>query len=157
MSYLPSWHCICSRMRLQHSIRSLCRKWACRIIQFFKQGNRIWLVEVKNHIVGSIAIVGRSRQEAQLRWFFVHPSYRGHGIGRKLLREALHFSKRRKYKTIFLWTTSELDAADISTWMLGSREQTRRSTGSGEKQSERRDTISGYEITALYQQSARQF
>jgi len=83
-----------------------------KFTQFFKQGkDRIWLVEVKNHIVGSIAIVGRSRQQAQLRWFFVHPDHRGRGIGRKLLTEALRFSKRRKYKTIFLWTTSELDTA----------------------------------------------
>jgi len=81
-------------------------------IRSFKQKkDRIWLVEDKDHIVGSIAIFGRSRLEAQLRWFFVHPNYRGHGIGRKLLREALRFARERKYKTIFLWTTSELDAA----------------------------------------------
>jgi ribosomal protein S18 acetylase RimI-like enzyme len=86
-------------------------------IRLFKQEkaergkDRIWLVEAKNHIIGSIAIVGRSTQEAQLRWFFVHPDYRGRGIGRRLLTEALHFSRRRRYKTIFLWTTSELDAA----------------------------------------------
>ncbi len=70
----------------------------------------IWLAEVKHHIVGSVAIVGRSKLKAQLRWFFVHPGYRGHGIGRRLLKEALRFSKRRKYRTVFLWTTSELDA-----------------------------------------------
>jgi ribosomal protein S18 acetylase RimI-like enzyme len=78
---------------------------------FDPKKDRIWFVEAKNRIVGSIAIVERSRRRAQLRWFFIHPNYRGHGMGRTLLREALQFSRIRKYKTIFLWTTSELDTA----------------------------------------------
>jgi len=78
---------------------------------FNQKKDGIWLAEACDHIVGSIAMVGRSRQEAQLRWFFVHPNYRKHGIGRKLLKEALRFSRKCKYKTIFLWTTSELAAA----------------------------------------------
>jgi len=78
---------------------------------FNPKRDRIWLAEAKHHIIGSVAIVGRSKLRAQLRWFFVHPDYRGHGIGRKLLKEGLQFSKRRRYKTVFLWTTSELDAA----------------------------------------------
>lgn len=69
------------------------------------------LVEISDQIIGFIAIVGHSKLEAQLRWFFVHPDYRRLGIGRKLLKEALEFSKRCKYRTIFLWTTSELNTA----------------------------------------------
>jgi GNAT superfamily N-acetyltransferase len=81
-------------------------------IQSFKpKKDRIWFAEAKHRIVGSIAIVGRSERQAQLRWFFVQPEYRRYGIGKKLLKEALRFSERAKYKTIFLWTTSELDAA----------------------------------------------
>jgi len=81
-------------------------------IQSFKQKkDRIWMAQADDRIVGSIALVARSKLEAQLRWFFVHPDYRGYGMGRKLLKEALRFSKRQKYKTVFLWTTSELDSA----------------------------------------------
>lgn len=81
-------------------------------IQSFKhKRDRIWLADANQRIIGSIAIVGRSPREAQLRWFLVHPDYRGEGIGKRLLKEALRFCKRRKYNAIFLWTTSELDAA----------------------------------------------
>ena len=81
-------------------------------VESFKSSrDRIWIAERNDRIIGSIAIVGRSKLNAQLRWFFVHPGYRVYGIGRKLLREALGFSKRRKYNRVFLWTTRELYAA----------------------------------------------
>jgi N-acetylglutamate synthase-like GNAT family acetyltransferase len=77
--------------------------------QSYRSGeDQMWLAEIKGRIIGSIAIAGHSRETAQLRWFLVHPDYRGLGIGKDLLKEALQFCKERKYKTIFLWTTSEL-------------------------------------------------
>jgi len=77
---------------------------------FKPERDRIWIAERNDRIIGSIAIVGRPRL-AQLRWFFVHPGYRRYGIGKKLLKEALEFSRRRKFETVFLWTTYELDVA----------------------------------------------
>lgn len=73
--------------------------------------DRIWLAEINDQIVGSVAIVRTSKIEAQLRWFLVHPDYRGLGIGKNLILEAINFCKERKYKNVFLWTTSELTAA----------------------------------------------
>lgn len=75
---------------------------------FSPHEDRIWLAEANGRIIGSIAIVGHSKVEAQLRWFLVHPDYRGLDIGKELLKVALQFCRERKYKTIFLWTTSEL-------------------------------------------------
>jgi len=81
-------------------------------IKLFKpEKDRIWLAEADNRIVGSIAIVGRAGLRAQLRWFLVDPEFQGQGIGRRLLKEALRFSKRHGYKSVFLWTVSELDVA----------------------------------------------
>ena len=81
------------------------------IRSFNPDKDRIWLAERNDQIVGSIAIVGHSKIEAQLRWFFVHPKYRGLGMGRRLLNQALHFCKEQKYRAVFLWTTSELNTA----------------------------------------------
>ena len=81
------------------------------IKSFRPKRDRIWLAEVDSRIVGSIAIVGRTGLRAQLRWFLVHPKFQGQGIGRRLLKEALRFSKRQGYKSVFLWTVSKLDVA----------------------------------------------
>ena len=62
-------------------------------------------------INGSIAIVEASNQEAQLRWFILHPSLRGKGIGRKLVTEALGFCRECGYSKVFLLTEGALQAA----------------------------------------------
>jgi N-acetylglutamate synthase-like GNAT family acetyltransferase len=66
------------------------------------------VAETNGRIIGSIAIAGHSKVDTQLRWFLVHPVYRGLDIGKELIKNALQFCKKCKYKTIFLWTTSEL-------------------------------------------------
>jgi N-acetylglutamate synthase-like GNAT family acetyltransferase len=85
------------------------------LIEFVKSFNpyrdRIWLAESGGNIVGSIAIVRTSKVETQLRWYLVHPDYRGIGLGNILLQEALKFCRERKYNSVFLWTTSELNSA----------------------------------------------
>jgi hypothetical protein len=41
----------------------------------------LWIAELGDSLVGSIAIVGTSEQEAPLRWFLVDPSAPGAGAG----------------------------------------------------------------------------
>jgi GNAT superfamily N-acetyltransferase len=72
---------------------------------------RFWAVEKDREVIGSIAIVNRSPNDAQLRWFLIHPHFRGQGFGRYLLEEALRFCKERGYGKIFLWTLQNLTAA----------------------------------------------
>jgi len=69
------------------------------------------VAELAGRIAGAIAIVGQPDQTAQLRWFLVHPEARGHALGRRLLKEAVDFCRQRKYKSVFLWTISELKTA----------------------------------------------
>ncbi|MEW6182917.1 MAG: GNAT family N-acetyltransferase [Bacillota bacterium] len=78
----------------------------------FKEGkDQLWVAEADGQVAASIAVFGRSESEAQLRWFIVHPAYRGLGMGKALLKEALEFAKRCAYTTVFLWTLGHLDAA----------------------------------------------
>ena len=72
---------------------------------------RLWIAEQDGCIVGCIAIVSCSPEVAQLRFFLVDPSARGHGLGKQLLAEAVAFARAQGYRSIILWTVSALVAA----------------------------------------------
>lgn len=72
---------------------------------------RIWIVEKDGAVAGSIGIVEAAPESAQLRWFLLHPDLRGHGLGRRLIEQALQFCRDSHYSLVHLWTTSELRAA----------------------------------------------
>jgi GNAT superfamily N-acetyltransferase len=77
----------------------------------------LWIAEIDGKTIGSIGIVPDSKSEAQLRWFLVHPDHRGRGLGRELLNKALQFSRNRGFKSVFLWTVSDLKiAAHLYQW-----------------------------------------
>ncbi len=73
--------------------------------------DRLWIAEAGQQIAGCIGIVGHSEAEAQLRWFLVLPAYRAQGLGRRLINEAIQFCREGGFKSVFLWTTSDLKAA----------------------------------------------
>ena len=76
-----------------------------------QERQRLWIAEIDGNIIGTIAIVGASEREAQLRWLIVHPDSRGLGMGRALVEKAVDFCRDRGYKSIILWTVSALTAA----------------------------------------------
>ena len=71
---------------------------------------RIWIAERGSALVGCIAIVQESPTTARVRWFIVTPEARG-GLGRRLLRESLMFSRACGYERVMLSTVKGLDAA----------------------------------------------
>jgi GNAT superfamily N-acetyltransferase len=72
---------------------------------------RIWLVDSGRDLMGSLAIVKHNEREAQLRWYLLHPSLRGKGLGKRLVEESVTFCREHGYRKIFLWTVSSLLAA----------------------------------------------
>ena len=72
---------------------------------------RIWIVEKLGQVMGSVAIVQFSENQAQLRWLILHPEVRGRGIGKKLVEEAVDFCRASGYASVFLWTIDFLGAA----------------------------------------------
>ena len=74
-------------------------------------GSSLWLAEEGGRLVGMIAIAKRSEAVAQLRWFLLHPQWRGKGLGKFLLQQALDFCRNWGYQRVFLWTTRDLEAA----------------------------------------------
>jgi GNAT superfamily N-acetyltransferase len=87
---------------------------AAPLAEFVMRGSpreRLWLAEHDGEVVGSIAIVAESEPVAQLRWFLVAPEARGTGLGRRLIQEAMAFSRDAGYECVILWTISALHAA----------------------------------------------
>jgi len=79
--------------------------------QYSPEKDRLWMAEYNNQIIGCIAIVHQSEHEAQLRWFLSDPSFRGLGIGKKLLNDAIAFCREKRYKNVFLLTTDKQERA----------------------------------------------
>jgi len=72
---------------------------------------KIWVAEAYGEIVGFVAIVKTAEKTAQLRWFLIEPEFRGKGLGRCLMTEAISYCREQNIDHVFLWTFSELDAA----------------------------------------------
>jgi N-acetylglutamate synthase-like GNAT family acetyltransferase len=82
--------------------------------EFVRSANerqRLWIAERDGRIIGCIAIVAAAPRTAQLRWFLVDPRARGAGLGKRLLAEAVDFSRECGYAQVMLWTESALTAA----------------------------------------------
>jgi N-acetylglutamate synthase-like GNAT family acetyltransferase len=73
--------------------------------------DRLWVAEIDGRIVGSIGIIGREDNAAQLRCLLIAPEGRGIGLGRRLLEAALAFCRAVGYDSVFLWTVQGLLAA----------------------------------------------
>lgn len=90
-------------------------KVATELSEFLRRFNEardgFWVASVENKIVGSIAIDGihHDSHGAHLRWFILAPEIQGHGIGNRLLREAVELCRKNKYRRIYLWTFTGLD------------------------------------------------
>jgi len=72
---------------------------------------RCWMAVRHGEIVGSVFVVRKSKTVAQLRMLYVEPSARGLGIGKRLVREVIEFSRRTGYRKIVLWTNNVLVSA----------------------------------------------
>jgi DNA-binding MarR family transcriptional regulator/ribosomal protein S18 acetylase RimI-like enzyme len=74
----------------------------------------LWIAEQGREVAGSVFVLpaaGESEGTAQLRMLYVEPAFRGRGIGKRLVDEAVRFSRASGYRRIILWTQDCLVSA----------------------------------------------
>lgn len=74
----------------------------------------LWVAEQGGEIAGSVFIQPAATDPAataQLRMLYVEPMFRGQGIGKRLVDEAVRFSVTSGYRRIILWTQDCLTSA----------------------------------------------
>jgi DNA-binding MarR family transcriptional regulator/N-acetylglutamate synthase-like GNAT family acetyltransferase len=89
-------------------VAEICAKF---LREYMPAKERCWIAELGGIPVGTIMLVRGSDEIAKLRLLLVEDSARGHGVGRLLVRECVEFARRAGYRSITLWTQSDLFAA----------------------------------------------
>jgi len=89
----------------------VCKSFYDFLENYSTEKDRFWFAEVDGKMIGAIAVTGHSAKKGQLRWFILHPEFRGIGLGRTLLREAMQYCKEKGYQHVFLVTTEDQKTA----------------------------------------------
>ena len=79
--------------------------------QYDPDKDRVWICEHADRIVGFLLLMHRENNAAQLRYFLLDREYRGIGLGKRLMNLYMDFLHQRGYKSSYLWTTNEQEAA----------------------------------------------
>lgn len=74
-------------------------------------GRRLWVLEDRDRVVGTVAIDRWRGDVAEIKKMFLDRRYRGRGLGWRMLKRALAYTRRAGYGAVRLETHSTLKAS----------------------------------------------
>jgi RimJ/RimL family protein N-acetyltransferase len=74
-------------------------------------GGGIWIVERDGEVAGSVGLTDEGDGVGKVRWVLLVPEARGHGLGRRLINEAVDRARELGMRRVELFTFSALRAA----------------------------------------------
>jgi DNA-binding MarR family transcriptional regulator/N-acetylglutamate synthase-like GNAT family acetyltransferase len=78
---------------------------------FQPEWEQCWIAERHGQNVGSVFVVRKSADVAQLRMLIIDPSARGHHIGERLVETVIGHARAKGFSVLTLWTNDCLHAA----------------------------------------------
>ena len=113
LSYISYLHCLVYEKEydFDHTFEYYLLDAMAEYLKGSESKGNVWVVDNDGTVGGSIAIVEKEGNTAQLRWFILTPELRSLGLGKKLMETALEYCRAKKYDKVFLWTVAHLEAA----------------------------------------------
>ncbi len=94
------------------AFESMVARTGAEFLENFKAGREAcWIAERDGQRSGSVILVEKSTQVAEMRLLLVDPAARGRGLGGLLVRQCEAFARHAGYEKIFLWTQAALTSA----------------------------------------------
>ena len=76
------------------------------------KGGKIFFAELAGNIIGTVALMPtKNKLVFELTKMAVKPDYRNKGIGKKLLKKCIDYSKSNSYSSIILYSNKKLNNA----------------------------------------------
>ncbi len=73
--------------------------------------SKMWIIEEEGRIKGSVCVIDRGGENAQLRMFGTDASLQGRGAGTALMQTAMDYCREMGYTHLSLWTIDICKAA----------------------------------------------
>lgn len=80
--------------------------------EYIEKGGNLWIaLDDDDNVIGTIALIKHSDEDAELKKLYVRKDYRGKGLSKELYSRVMEITKQQEFNRIFLGTYEKLENA----------------------------------------------